>query len=73
MAIGPGKYDDLCTEIRERTKASGVLLIVIGGTKGQGFACQADLITTVMLPQLLESVAADIRRDGLKAGGGGTA
>ena len=28
MAIGPGKYDDLATLVRERALAEGVLLIV---------------------------------------------
>jgi hypothetical protein len=25
MAIGPGKYDDLCTQVREQTEAEGQL------------------------------------------------
>jgi len=63
MALGPGKYDDLCTYVRERTGGS-VLLIVAGGNKGNGFACQTDLETALLLPNLLENVAAQIRRDG---------
>jgi len=63
MPIGPGKYDDLCTKVREQTHARGVLLIVIGGDKGQGFACEADLSTTLLLPDLLEDVARSIRVD----------
>lgn len=57
MPIGPGKYDDLCTLVRERTEAKGVLLIVVGGNNGLGFSCQADLVTTLSLPQLLRTVA----------------
>ncbi len=34
MAFGPGKYDDLCTEVREKAKAKGVLVIIIDGDKG---------------------------------------
>jgi hypothetical protein len=67
--IGPGKYDAICTEVREQTRAAGVLLIVIDGNVGSGFSCQADLITTARLPDLLERVAADIRRDGIDAAG----
>jgi hypothetical protein len=64
MPIGPGKYDQYCTDVREKTKADAVLLIVIGGDLGGGFSCQADLATTMKLPDILETVAAQIRRDG---------
>lgn len=62
MALGPGKYDDLCTYVRERT-GGAVLLIVAGGQNGSGFSVQADFQTMLLLPDLLESVAAQIRRD----------
>ena len=72
MALGPGKYDDICTEAREKVgiprddgKPGGMLLIVIGGNKGSGFACQADLATTLLLPNLLEEIARQIRADGI--------
>jgi hypothetical protein len=64
MPIGPGKYDALCTHVREQLKARGVLLIVLGGEQGNGFACQADLTTTLALPDLLEHIARQIRADG---------
>jgi hypothetical protein len=64
--MGPGKYDDLCTLVREKTGASGVIMIVVSGDKGSGFSCQADLRTTLMLPTLLETIARQIRED--KAG-----
>jgi len=62
MALGPGKYDDLCTYVRERTGGS-VLLMVLGGNQGEGFACQADFAALLALPDLLEHVAGQIRRD----------
>jgi hypothetical protein len=65
MPIGPGKYDAWCTEVRQETNAGAVLLIVLDGVHGSGFSCQADLATTLTLPELLERVAADIRRDGV--------
>jgi hypothetical protein len=40
MADGPGKYDDYATHVREQTKAQGVLLVVLGGTRGHGFEFQ---------------------------------
>lgn len=68
MALGPGKYDDVCTEVREKTKAKGgVLLIVIGGDKGNGFSCQADAIVTFALPEMLEQIAGEIRKNGIGA------
>jgi hypothetical protein len=69
MALGPGEYDDLCTYVREQVGISdqggGVILIVLGGKRGNGFACQADLATTLALPDLLENIAAQIRQDGI--------
>jgi len=62
--IGPGRYDDLCTEVREKTDAAGVIVIVIDGNKGSGFSCQSDLLTLALLPEMLEFVADKIRRDG---------
>lgn len=66
MALGPGKYDDLCTYVREQAKADGALVIIINGERGIGFSCQADGPTTLMLPDLLESVARQIRKDSEK-------
>jgi hypothetical protein len=38
---GPGKYDDLATVAREAAEADAVILIVLGGKHGSGFAVQA--------------------------------
>lgn len=62
--IGPGKYDDLCTTVRKKAKARGAIVIVLGGNKGNGFSCQADLASTLMLPDLLETLAKQIRERG---------
>jgi hypothetical protein len=64
MAIGPGKYDDLCTMVREKAEAEGAIVIVFGGKRGSGFSCQADLEATLRLPDILESVAKQIRESG---------
>lgn len=63
MAIGPGKYDDLCTYVREKTQASGVLVVVINGNKGEGFSCQTDLKTMLIVPDILETIAKQLRKD----------
>lgn len=71
MTIGPGKYDDLCTEMRTRLgidDATGgcVVLIVFGGNKGDGFSVQADSVHTMLLPDILEDIARKIRADANK-------
>lgn len=67
MALGPGKYDDLCTYVREQAgigdSGGGVIVIVLGGNRGNGFSCQADLQTTVALPHVLEELAGHISAD----------
>lgn len=63
MALGPGKYDDLATYVREQAKASGAMVIVIDGRLGSGFSVQADLAALIALPDLLEHMAAQIRAD----------
>lgn len=62
MALGPGKYDDLCTAARVAAKAPcAVLLMVIGGERGDGFSLQAiDYDLTADLPALLRSIARQI-------------
>lgn len=64
---GPGKYDDACTIARESTKASGVLLVVIGGEKGSGFSVQAAPETIAAIPDILEKMAAEIRAAAARA------
>jgi hypothetical protein len=65
MALGPGKYDDLCTMVREQAKAKGAVIIVLDGEHGKGFSCQADLRATLALPDILESVARQMRESGV--------
>lgn len=67
MPIGPGKYDDLCKLVRKRAGSRGAIVLVIDGKKGSGFSCQADLEVTVKLPDILESMAQQIR---MSFGGG---
>lgn len=64
MALGPGKYDDLCTLVRQKAKAKGALVIILDGEKGSGFSCQADLVVTLRLPEMLENIAKQIRESG---------
>ena len=72
MATGPGKYDDLCTLVRESANAAGAIIIVLAGDQGSGFSVQTtDIESQLRLPELLESMARQIRIDlavGAKAG-----
>jgi len=63
MALGPGRYDDLCTYVRDQAKADGAIVIVLGGHKGSGFSMQGDLALMRRLPDMLEKLAATIRAD----------
>jgi hypothetical protein len=61
MTVGPGKYDDLCTVVREKANAAAAIVIVIGGTKGSGFSVQCDPPTLARLPDVLETMARQLR------------
>lgn len=64
MAIGEGKYDDVCTRVREELQAVGVVLIVMGGPKGNGFEVQ--FVHEHMLrylPSVLRKTADSVERD----------
>ncbi|MGF6641804.1 hypothetical protein [Paraburkholderia sp. MM6662-R1] len=63
MALGPGKYDEFCTDARVRTKAEGAILLILNGSRGSGFSVQADLMTQLRLAEILETMARQIRAD----------
>lgn len=63
MGIGPGKYDDLATIVREQAHAAGVIVVVVGGDKGEGFAVQADVRTILTLPKMLRFIADQMEQD----------
>lgn len=70
MPMGPGKYDDITTLAREKTKAACVVVLIIGGERGDGFDMQIDAARIRSLPGLtkvivdsLRDMAATIERD----------
>jgi len=70
MTLGPGKYDDICTLVRRAVgltdqSEGGAIVIVFGGARGAGFSCQADYATTLVLPDILENIARQIRSGGM--------
>jgi hypothetical protein len=68
MPLGPGKYDELCTKVREETNADTVLVIVLGGVKGSGFSMQTrEMKISVLVPAILRDTADQIEAS-LKTG-----
>lgn len=62
MPTGPGKYDVLATLVRETTQADGVIVIVMGGILGSGFAVQThEVLAPGKLATILEDMAKQIR------------
>lgn len=64
MAIGPGKYDQEVTQLREQLKADGIMLVVIRGSRGSGFSAQLSLADTVDLPKALRDMAEQMEKSG---------
>ncbi|MDO8713994.1 MAG: hypothetical protein Q7K13_05895 [Polynucleobacter sp.] len=62
MSNGAGKYDHLCTEVRTKAESKGAIIIVLGGNLGSGFSVQADIDTLSQLPDMLETIAKQIRQ-----------
>jgi citrate lyase alpha subunit len=61
MALGPGKYDKLCTHVREQAKADAAIVIVLNGNLGDGFSMQTErLEALVALPDILRDTARQI-------------
>lgn len=60
MPLGPGKYDDLCTVVRDSAKADAAIVIIHGGERGNGFSVQGPFEFALSLPAILRSVADNI-------------
>lgn len=62
--IGAGKYDGLCTHVREQAEAAGAIVIVIAGTQGDGFSAQfTSREMAAILAATLRRAADQIERD----------
>lgn len=64
MPHGPGKYDELCSYVREQTGAEAAIVIVFGGRLGDGFSMQsAGWDTAENVAKVLERVLGQLRAD----------
>jgi len=61
MPMGAGKYDNVCTAVREEAKARAVILIVLDGVRGTGMSVQGTGPDLIRLPAILEQCAQEIR------------
>ncbi len=63
--IGPGKYDQVCTDVRKHLRAAGVILVVCNGHQGSGFSAQLPIHLMRTMPKLLRDLAAQIEAESL--------
>jgi hypothetical protein len=64
MTIGPGVYDAEATLVMESTHARrGVIVIVLDGDRGSGFAVQTTIGMTLHLPKILRDMADQLDPD----------
>lgn len=60
---GPGKYDDETLELLTRLQAKGVFLLVHDGEHGNGVSAKGSMEFMALLPNLLDTLAAQLRID----------
>lgn len=58
--FGPGKYDDICTYVREQAEALGAIVIIFQGKHGHGFSCQLPIEAILSIPDILGQIATQI-------------
>ncbi len=63
MTIGKGKYDSTLSCALEVVGGQRGAFIVLDGKHGPGFAVQGCMDTMKKLPELLEHIAKEIRKD----------
>jgi len=63
MPYGAGKYGREVAEIQRQFNADAVLLMVIGGVRGESFSVAAPVEMLKQLPEMLRYVADQIEAD----------
>lgn len=62
MALGYGKYENIAEELRQRFKATGIILVIFDGEKGHGIELIGPALLHRGVPDFLEAIAKDIRK-----------
>lgn len=62
MADGPGKYDDLCSYVREQSKGTITMVVVVDGVRGTGFSVQVYAPSSLELADSLDQQADVLRK-----------
>jgi hypothetical protein len=64
MAMGAGKYDDIATTVMFEAQADLVLIAIVNGNRGEGFAVQCkDAPLMRSIPQILRNMADQLEDD----------
>lgn len=57
-------YEKICTEVRQSAHAKGAVVIVIDGVDGSAVYAQGSETMKLILPEMLEALARDLRGHG---------
>jgi len=61
--MGPGRYDEVCTTVRQVTGAETCVVLIINGNNGSGFSVQTQNPARLeRLPAVLREMAAQLER-----------
>lgn len=63
MTIGKGKYDDALSLALDSVEGQRGIFLALDGNKGSGFAVQGNLHSLQQLPDVLEHIANEMRKD----------
>jgi len=63
MAVGKGRYDEICEAVREETGAFGAILLIMDGDRGNGFSVQVPPEVLGRVPELLQHLADAIQEE----------
>jgi hypothetical protein len=67
MAVGSGRYDEICKAVREETGAFGAILMIMDGDQGDGFSVQVPHELLGLVPALLrqtaDAIEAEVKAD----------
>ena len=58
--LEPGKYDGICTYVREKAEALGAIVIVFQGKDGVGLSSQLPAEAISGIPDILRQIAKQI-------------